>query len=71
MMVNRTFSGKIPHSTSVRSIVISTWQSSDFRFVNFFFAKFRISFILDDYPDGTLILLKHSNMLSNSSLLRV
>src|SRR6185436_16887700 len=50
---------------------ISTWQSWDLRFVNFFSAKFKIPFILDEYLDGTLILLKQSNMVSFSSLLIV
>ena len=71
MMVNRTFSGRIPCSTMGRSSVICTRQSWDFRFVNFFSYKFRISFTYDEYSDGTLTLLKHSNMLSFSSLLRV
>src|SRR6185436_18705980 len=46
-------------------------RSWDLRFVNFFSAKFKIPFILDEYPDGTFILLKQSNMVSFSSLLRV
>src|SRR6185312_833478 len=57
-MVNRMLSGRIPRSTTGRSSVISTWQSWDLRFVNFFSAKFKIPFILDEYPDGTFILLK-------------
>jgi len=37
------------------------------RFVNFFSAKFKIPFILDEYPDGTFILFKQSNIVSSSS----
>jgi hypothetical protein len=37
--------------------------------VNFFSSIFRIPFIFEDYLDGALILLKHSIMLSFSSLL--
>jgi hypothetical protein len=70
-MVNQTFSSRISRNATRRSWVKSTWQSWDFSFVNFFSSIFRIPFIFEEYPDGTLILLKHSNMLSFSSLLRV
>ena len=63
-MVNRMLSGRIPRSTTGRNSVISTWQSWDLRFVNFFSVKFKIPFILDEYSDGTFILFKQSNMSS-------
>jgi hypothetical protein len=47
------------------------WQSWDLRFVNFFSFIFILSYIFQEYPEGTFILFKQSNMLSFSSLLRV
>jgi hypothetical protein len=70
-VANRTFGGRIPLNATKSNYVISTWQSSDFKFRNFFFATFIIPFTFEEKPDGTLMLFRHSNMLSFSSLLRV
>ena len=64
-MGTRTLSGRSPLN-AIRSIcVIITWQSWDFRFWNSFSAIFIIPFIFDEKPDGTLILLRHSNITHN------
>ena len=52
-------------------LVPDNWQSWDFKFRNFFSSTFIIPFIFEENPDSTLMLARHSNMLSFSSLLRV
>ena len=67
-VTERTFGGGIPLNTTGSNYVMSTWQSRDFKFRNFFSSTFIIPFIFEENPDGTLMLARHSNMLSFSSL---
>jgi hypothetical protein len=71
MVVNHTFGGRIPLNITESNCVISTWQSWDFKFRNFFSATFIIPFTFEERLGGTLMLFRHSNMLSFTSLLRV
>ena len=71
LVARRTFGGRIPLSATGSNCVMSTWQSWDFRFWNFFSDTFIIPFIFEENPDGTFMLFRHSNMLSFSSLVRV
>ena len=61
------FSGSIIfYETALRKAHIFTMvnrKSWDLRFVNFFSAKFKIPFILDEYPDGTFILRRQNLLL--------
>jgi hypothetical protein len=66
-IVNLTFSGRIPLSATRSNCVIRTWQSWDFKFVNFFSFIFILPCIFEEYPDGTFILFKQSNMLLTNS----
>jgi hypothetical protein len=70
-VARRTFGGRISLNATGSNYVMSTWQSWDFKFGNFFFGTFIIPFIFEENPDGTLMLDRQSNMLSFSSLLRV
>ena len=71
MVANHTFGGRIPLNAIGSNCVISTCQSREFKFRNLFSTTFIIPFTFEAKPDGTLMLLRHSNMLYFSSLLRV
>jgi hypothetical protein len=70
-VTNRTFGGRIPLNATRSNCIISTWQSWDFKFRNFLSSTFIIPFTFEEKSDGTLMLFRHSNMLSFFYLLRV